>query len=110
MTNPLAPSTPAIWPGGHLVLPPLLDHVVRSLDANLALPPAAGTAFVLQVLSAALGAAAQLVEGAAAPLSAELSAECAMPRPSTMLTASHMTQFPRRQSRWGISKMQNDTL
>ena len=110
MTNPPIPSAPTIWPGDQLALPSLLDSVVRALEANLALPPAVGTAVVIQVLSSALGPAARLVEGAAAPLSAELSAECAMPRPPTMLTASHMTQFPRRQSRWGISKMQNDKL
>ena len=66
MTNP--PIPPTSWPGEHLILPPLLDSVVQTLEDNLALPPAMGTALVLQGVSAAIGAAAVLRDDPAPPL------------------------------------------
>ena len=62
------PAAPTLWPGGQLVLPPLLSSVVRSLEATLALPPAVGTAVTLQAVSAAIGAAAVLRDDPAPPL------------------------------------------
>ncbi len=64
-------------------LPSPLADVVRSLQAKLAVPAPTGTARALQVLSAALGPAAQLVAGAAAPLSAELNTLVLAPPGST---------------------------
>ncbi|MEN9632251.1 MAG: hypothetical protein RL077_655, partial [Verrucomicrobiota bacterium] len=72
MTNPPIPATPTSWPGSHLVLPSLLGSVVRSLEANLALPPAVGTAVALQAVSAAIGAAAVLRDDPAPPLTPSL--------------------------------------
>ena len=53
-----------------------------------------GTALVLQVLAAALGPAAQLVEGAAAPLSVELNTLVLAPPGSTVSLASQALLAP----------------
>ena len=87
MTTPHIPSAPTSWPGTQLSLPSPLADVVRSLEANLAVPAPTGTALALQVLSAALGPAAQLVEGATAPLSVELNTLVLAPPGSTVSLA-----------------------
>ncbi len=69
MTNPIPPTS---WPGGHLALPFLLGNVVRALEGNLALPPAVGTAVVLQAVSAVVGSAAMLRDDPASPLAPSL--------------------------------------
>ena len=81
------PSAPASWPGDQLALPSRLADVVRRLEDKLAVPAPAGAALALQVLSAALGPAAQLVDGAAAPLSAELNTVLITPPGSTVSLA-----------------------
>ncbi|NDE96941.1 MAG: hypothetical protein EB034_01475 [Verrucomicrobia bacterium] len=74
------PAVPAPLPG-------LLGALVGCLDDRLELPVPVGNALVLQVLSAATGPAAQLVEGATAPLAAELSALVVTPPGSTVALA-----------------------
>lgn len=56
------------------LLPSQLDELICCLETRLAVPTSAATALALQTLSSALGSSAQLVEGAATPLSAELNA------------------------------------
>jgi len=85
--NSPTPSTPTICPGSQLILPRLLAEVVSSLETHLALPPAVSIAVALQALSAALGPAARLADGAAAPLPAELNTLVLAPPGSTFPVA-----------------------
>ncbi|NBR86981.1 MAG: hypothetical protein EB141_14660 [Verrucomicrobia bacterium] len=55
MIKPSLSAAPTIWPDSQLVLPTLLDTVVRSMEDKLALPSAVGIALALQTISSALG-------------------------------------------------------
>ena len=105
MTNPLAPSTPAIWPGDQLALPSLLDSVVRALEANLALPPAAGIALALQGVSAIVGAAAVLRDDPAPPLAASLHTVIAAGAGSTLPLALNAVLAPLRLAQMQLNEM-----
>ena len=95
-TTSTIPSTPALWPDGQLVLPPLLSSVVRSLEANLALPPTVGTAVALQAVSAAIGAAAVLRDDPAPPLTSSLHTIIAAGAGSTLPLALDVVLAPLR--------------
>lgn len=87
MINPSLSVATANLPAVPAPLPGLLGALVGCLDDRLELPVPVGNALVLQVLSAATGPAAQLVEGATAPLAAELSALVVTPPGSTVALA-----------------------
>ena len=75
-------------------LPTPLGDLVRCLQDRFDLPGSVCAAIALQALSAALGPAAQLIEGAAAPLSAELNGLVIAPPGSTVSLARQALLAP----------------
>ena len=94
MTTPSTPSTPPRWHSDQLALPVLLGSVIHALEDRLALPPGVATVLSIQVLSAALGPAAQLMDGVAPPLCAELSTLVIAPPGSTVPLARQALLAP----------------
>lgn len=76
------------------VLPASVGEIVLHLEHSFAVPASAGTAIALQTLSSALGPGAQLVEGAATPLSAALNTLIATPAGSTIALARQALLSP----------------
>lgn len=105
MTTPPIPNTAACWPGDRLALPNLLGSVVAALEANLALPPAVGTALALQGVSAIVGAAAVLRDDPAPPLAASLHTVIAAGAGSTLPLALNAVLAPLRLAQMQLNEM-----